>query len=103
MALDDLIKKVGKVRAATAADATLKARFIAHPMELMAEMGASFPPGVVLEVDPGPDGGPAVAVLRFPLLSDGELSDAMLDTVTAGGGSCGGWSSSGGWGFYNFA
>ena len=101
MALDELIAKVGKVRAATAADAALKARFIEHPMELMAEMGASFPPGVVLEVDPGPDGGPAVAVLRFPLLSDGELSEEMLDTVT-GGGCGGGWSSSRGWGFYNF-
>jgi hypothetical protein len=30
------------------------------------------------------------------------LSDEMLDTVT--GGSCGGgWSSSGGWGFYSFS
>ena len=102
MALDALIEKVGKVRAATAADAVLKARFIAHPMELMAEMGARFPPGVVLEVDPGPDGGPAAATLRFPILSDGELSDEMLDTV-AGGSSGVGWSSAGGWGFYNFA
>src|SRR5579864_1094466 len=101
MALEDLIEKVGKVRAATAADAVLKTRFIEHPMELMAEMGASFPPGVVLEVDPGPEGGPAAAVLRFPILSDGELSDEMLETVT-GGGCGGGWSSSGAWGFYNF-
>jgi hypothetical protein len=101
MALDELIEKVAKVRAATAADAVLKARFIAQPMQLMAEMGASFPPGVVLEVDPGPEGGPAAAALRFPILADGELSDAMLETVA--GGSCrGGWSSSGGWGFYNF-
>src|SRR5579864_5912188 len=102
MALDALIEKVGKVRAATAADAALKARFIEHPMELMAEMGASFPPGVVLEVDPGPDGGPVAAVLRFPILPDGELSDEMLETVT-GGASAGGWSSSGVWGFYNFS
>jgi hypothetical protein len=101
MALDELIEKVGKVRAATAADAVLKARFVAHPMELMAEMGARFPPGVVLEVDPAPEGRPAVAVLRFPLLLDGELSDEMLETVTGGAG--GGWSSSGVWGFYNFA
>jgi hypothetical protein len=101
MALEALIEKVGKVRAATAADAVLKARFIAQPMEVMAEMGASFPPGVVLEVDPGPEGGPVAAVLRFPLFSDGELSDEMLDTVT-GGSDGGGWSSSGGWGFYNF-
>jgi len=101
MALDELIAKVGKVRTATAADAVLKARFIERPMELMAEMGASFPPGVVLEVDPGPDGGPVAAVLRFPILSDGELSDEMLETVT-GGSSAGGWSSSGVWGFYNF-
>lgn len=101
MALEDLIAKVGKVRAATAADPFLKARFIEHPMELMTEMGASFPPGVVLEVDPGPEGGPAAAVLRFPLLSDGELNDEMLDTVT-GGCSGEGWSSSGFWGFYNF-
>jgi hypothetical protein len=101
MALDQLIEKVGRVRAATATDAALKARFIEHPMELMAEMGACFPPGVVLEVDPGPEGGPAAAALRFPILSDGELSDEMLDTVTAGS-SGGGWSSSGVWGFYNF-
>ncbi len=101
MALEALIEKVGKVRAATAADAALKARFIAQPMQVMAEMGASFPPGVVLEVDPGPEGGPAAATLRFPLFSDGELSDEMLDTVT-GGSDGGGWSSSGGWGFYNF-
>jgi hypothetical protein len=102
MALDVLIEKVRKVRAATAADPTLKARFIEYPMEVMAEMGASFPPGVVLEVDPGPEGGPAAAVLRFPLFADGELSDEMLETV-AGGGCGGGWSSSGGWGFYNFS
>ena len=101
MALDELITKVGKVRAATAADVVLKARFLEHPMEVMAEMGASFPPGVVLEVDPGPEGGPVAAVLRFPVFSDGELSDEMLETVT-GGGCGGGWSSSGGWGFYNF-
>ncbi len=101
MALDELIAKVGRVRAATAGDAALKARFIEHPMETMAQMGASFPPGVVLEVDPGPEGGPVAAVLRFPLLSDGELSEEMLETVSAGS-SGGGWSSSGGWGFYNF-
>jgi hypothetical protein len=101
MALEELIEKVGKVRAATAADAVLKARFIEHPMEVMAEMGARFPPGVVLEVDPGPEGGPAAAVLRFPIMPDGELSDELLETVT-GGGSGGGWSSSGLWGFYNF-
>jgi hypothetical protein len=100
MALDELIQKVGKVRAATAANAALKARFLEHPMELMAEMGASFPPGVVLEVDPGPDGGPVAAVLRFPILTDGELSEDMLDTVTGGSGG-GGFYSSGGWGFYN--
>ena len=102
MALDELIEKVAKVRAATAADAVLKARFIAQPMELMAEMGARFPPGVVLEVDPGPEGAPVEAVLRFPLLPDGELNEEMLETVT-GGSYGGGWSSSGGWGFYNFA
>lgn len=102
MALDELIEKVGKVRAATATDAVLKARFISQPMELMAEMGARFPPGVVLETDPAPEGAPAAAVLRFPLVPDGELSDEMLDTV-AGGGSGGGWSTSGAWGFYNFA
>ncbi len=102
MALDDLIEKVGKTRAASAVDAALKARFIEHPMDSMKEMGARFPPGVVLEVDPGPDGGPVEAVLRFPLLPEGELSDEMLETVS--GGSYGGrWSSSGGWGFYNFA
>lgn len=102
MALDDLIEKVGKVRAATAADAVLKARFVEHPMEVMAEMGARFPPGVVLEVDPGPDGGPVAAVLRFPLFAEDELSDEMLETVT-GGGNGGVWSTSGSWGFYNFA
>jgi hypothetical protein len=101
MALDTLIEKVGKVRAATAADPALKARFIQHPMEVMAQMGARFPPGVVLEVDPGPEGGPVAAVLRFPILSDGELSEEMLETVS-GGGCGGGWSSSGVWGFYNF-
>jgi hypothetical protein len=101
MALDDLIERVGKVRAAAVTDAVLRARFIEHPMELMVEMGARFPPGVVLEVDPGPEGSPAVAVLRFPLLANGELSEEMLDTVM--GGSYGGeWSSSGLWGFYNF-
>ena len=102
MALETLIEKVERVRAATAADPVLKARFIEHPMETMAEAGANFPPGVVLEVDPGPDGGPVAAVLRFPLLPGDELNDEMLDTVTAGSSSAG-WSSSGGWGFYNFA
>ena len=95
MTLQALIEKISKVREATATDAALKARFIAEPMAVLAEMGIELPQGVVLETHGTAENAPAEAVLTFPP-PQGAVTEAQLDTMTdsrtRGYGQYGGWS-----------
>jgi hypothetical protein len=96
MTLQALIEKISKVREATATDAALKARFIAEPMAVLAEMGIELPQGVVLETHGTAENVPAEAVLTFPPPPLGAVTETELDMVTDGRtrgyGQYGGWS-----------
>jgi hypothetical protein len=95
-----LIEKISEIRAATATDAALKARFVADPMAVMKERGVELPSGVVLETHDSAENVPAEAVLTFPPPKPGALSDAELEMISGGG--YGGWSHTVGWGQYSF-
>ncbi len=96
MTLEALIEKISEIREATAKDAALKARFIAEPMTLLAEMGVELPSGVVLETHGTAENEPAEAVLNFPPPPLGALTEAQLEMIS---GDRGGFSRNGGWGF----
>jgi hypothetical protein len=81
MTLEALIERISEIRAATATDTRLKARFVADPMALMAEMGVDFPSGVVLETHDSADNLPAEAVLTFPPSNPGALTEAQLEMI----------------------
>jgi len=97
MNLQALIENISKIREATATDAALKARFVAEPMKVLAEMGIELPSGVVLETHGTAENAPAEAVLTFPPPPEGAVSetklDQMTDSRTRGYGQYGGWSS----------
>jgi hypothetical protein len=97
MNLQALIENISKIQEATATDPALKARFVAEPMTVLAEMGIELPQGVVLETHGTAENVPAEAVLTFPPPPEGAVTETKLETMTDGRrrgyGQYGGWSS----------
>jgi hypothetical protein len=96
MTLQALIEKISEIREATATDPALKARFVAEPMTVLAEMGVELPQGVVLETHGSAENEPAEAVLTFPSPPEGAVTEAKLDQMTDG--RTRGYGQYGGWG-----